>query len=53
VREIFHLQGRVDQLRIEECLPHEIKGLLAEFAEIDKRNRDLQEAERIRKQEVR
>jgi hypothetical protein len=49
----FRLQGRVEQLRIEECLPIEIKDLLAEFAEIDKRNHDLQEAERLRKQEVR
>jgi len=51
--EIFKLQGRVEQIRIEECLPLEVKGLLAEFDELDKRNRDLEEAKRKREQEVR
>jgi hypothetical protein len=51
--DLYRLQGRVDQLRIEESLPVEIKALLGEFAEVDKRNRELQEATRKRSQEVR
>jgi len=51
--KLLRLQGRVEQLRIEECLPFEVKDLLAEYSELDRRNRELQEAERKRKEEVR
>ena len=51
--EMLRLQGRVEQLRIMESLPLEIKGLLDAFAEADARDRAIAEAKRIREKEVR
>jgi hypothetical protein len=42
--EIYRNQGRQDQIRVLESMPFEIQGLLAEFAQQDERNRELQEA---------
>jgi hypothetical protein len=46
-------QGRSQQVRIMLALPTEIKGLLAEFAEHDKRLEELAEAKEKRNVEVR
>ena len=51
--EFYRLQGRHDQIRIEEAMPAEIQGLLSEFVQQDERNRELQEAKEKRDAEVR
>jgi len=46
-------QGRVDEVRIMECLPFEIKGLLDAFVEHDTRIQELEAAKEKRNAEVR
>jgi hypothetical protein len=46
-------QGAYRQIRILESLPIEIKGLLIDFAEQDKRDKEVTEAKEKRNVEVR